>query len=124
MPLSPAVGPRIVIVDADPEGYEEELHGSELEPKRLEFFATAREVLRSSRLQSPELCVVNMQLPDMSGLDLYQMLVERWPGVPIYLVGDHYNPEDEIRARCSGATLYFCKPLEPGWLTLATELVA
>lgn len=124
MPLLPNVGPRIVVVDADPEGYEVELHGSELEPTQLEFYSNARAVLRSPPRYPPEFCVVNMQLPDMSGLDLYQMLVDRWPGVPIYLVGDQYNPADEIRARCSGATLYFCKPLERGWLSAATQLVA
>jgi DNA-binding response OmpR family regulator len=111
-------------VDADPEGYDAEVHDLESRRTQVEFYSSARSVLRSSKRHPPELCIVNLQLPDMSGLDLYQMLIDRWPGVPIYLVGDKYNPEDEIRARCSGATLYFCKPIESGWLSAATELVA
>ena len=124
MPLTSAVCSRIVVVDADPRGYEAEVHDLETRRTQVEFYSSARSVLRSPKRHPPELCIVNLQLPDMSGLDLYQMLIDRWPGVPIYLVGDQYNPEDEIRARCSGATLYFCKPIESGWLTAATHLVA
>ena len=124
MPLPSNACSRIVVVDADPGDYETEVHGLESGRTQVEFHSTARSVLRSPRRHPPELCIVNLQLPDMSGLDLYHMLIDRWPGVPIYLVGDEYNPDDEIRARCSGATLYFCKPIESGWLSAATQLVA
>lgn len=111
---------RVVVVDSHPNDYTSITHSKEFGRVRFEFFSSARAALRDDSNLHPELCVINMNLPDMSGLDLYDMLSERWPGVPVYLVGDDYRPEDEVRARSSGATFYFCKPLQREWLAAAT----
>jgi DNA-binding response OmpR family regulator len=84
---------------------------------RMEVFNNARAALRQDPSCPPELWVVNMSLPDMSGTDLLAMLRWRYPGVPIVLVSDDYRAEDEVSARCSGAELYLCKPLQRSWLT-------
>ncbi len=69
--------------------------------------------------RSPLFFIVNVDLPDMSGFDLREKLTERWSRTPGYLISDSYDPQDEVKARCSGDTLYFCKHLEPGWLAAA-----
>ena len=38
------------------------------------------------------------------------------PETPVYMVSDEYRPDEEISARSSGATMYFCKPLQSEWL--------
>ena len=63
------------------------------------------------------LWTINTELPDMSGFDLMEMMRDNLVDPSIVLVGDRYRVEDEIRCRQAGATLYFCKPLQPSWFT-------
>jgi DNA-binding response OmpR family regulator len=109
----------IYIVDGRGEEYARVDSGIRDPRVRVEVLSTASEALRIPCYQAPLFFVVNVDLPDMSGFDLREMLIERWPQTPGYLIGDSYDPQDEVKARCSGATLYFCKPLAPGWLAAA-----
>jgi DNA-binding response OmpR family regulator len=115
---------RIVVVDPHPGDYVSLAHGAAFDGMEFEFHLDGRSLLRDDNKQRPELCVININLSDMSGLDLYEMLTQQWPGMPVYVVGDDYRPEDEVRARTSGATFYFCKPLEREWLTAARTVSA
>ena len=119
--ISPATPhSRILVVDAHPNDYDTVVHNKEFGQIDFEFHREGRSLLRDNNKDYPELCVININLPDMCGLDLYDMVVERWPGVKVFLVGDDYRPEDEVRARTSGAMFYFCKPLQGEWLASAT----
>ena len=110
---------KILVVDPNPNDYAALAHGAPFSQVEFQYRSDARSVLRDDMSTRPELCVINMNLPDMSGLDLYDMLTERWPDVTVFLVGDDYRPEDEVLARSSGATFYFCKPLQSEWLEAA-----
>ena len=112
---------RIVVVDSHPNDYDAIAHSKEFGRVDFQFHRSGRSLLRDRDHDCPELCVINMNLPDMPGLDVYEMVCQRWPGVPVYLVGDDYRPEDEVQARSSGATFYFCKPLQREWLAVASE---
>ncbi len=111
---------QVVIVDSKPNDYTTLVRSKPLGQANFEFFDSGRAALRFEPTKPPQLWVININLPDMSGLDLYHMISSRWPDSPIYLVGDDYRPEDEINARISGATFYFCKPLQSEWLAAAT----
>jgi two-component system nitrogen regulation response regulator GlnG len=87
----------------------------------MEVIGTGQEALRREAINAPNLWVVNMRLPDISGMDLTEMLRSRYPGVPVCLISDVYCSEEEIAARCTGAELYTCKPLEPEFLAAATS---
>lgn len=112
--------PQVFVVDANAADYRELVESMNDGGYRLEVCSSGRAALRKDPSEAPEMWVVNMNLPDMSGPDLLSMLRWRYPGVPICLVSDEYQPEDEISARCSGAELYLCKPIESEWLTAAT----
>jgi two-component system response regulator (stage 0 sporulation protein F) len=88
----------------------------------IEVFATGRAALRHDPSDPPDLWVINMHLSDFDGPDLLSMLRGRYPGVPVYLVSDEYTAEEEISARCSGAEMYFCKPLQESWLAAPVML--
>lgn len=109
----------VFAVDPHPEHYAKLTASMESEGLHLEVFKNGRAALRRTASPAPELWLVNMRLDDISGPDLLAML--RWlnPGVPVYLVSDDYSEQDEVEARCAGAELYLCKPLEPSWLTAA-----
>ena len=115
---------RVVVVDAHPQDYDFLASDRALSRLEFEFFPDGRSLFRDRQTRSPELAIVNMHLPDMSGLDVYQVIFQRWPEIPVYLVGDDYRPNDEIEARTSGAMFYFCKPLQREWLTAAQGMCA
>lgn len=112
--------PQVFVVDANADDYSELRENMTQDGYRVEVCTSGRAALRHDPTNAPELWVVNMNLPDMSGPDLLSMLRWRYPGVPICLVSDQFRAEDEISARCSGAELYLCKPVESEWLTAAT----
>lgn len=111
----------VYLIDGDKSAYDSAVAGVDLAQVCLRQFTTAAEALRVPKFEAPMLYLVNAALADMSGFDLYAMLQERWPQVPGYLISDSYNASDEIRARCAGSTLYFCKPLSEGWLASVLE---
>ena len=115
---------RIVVVDAHPREFDRLVRDRTLSRMQFEFFTDGHSLFRDRQLTAPELVIVNMHLPDMSGLDLYQDILQRWPEIPVYFVGDDYLPDDEIKARGCGAIFYFCKPLQSEWLISAKGLCA
>jgi DNA-binding response OmpR family regulator len=121
--IMPANTSTICVVDPHPDDYSELVNSATGDGTRIQFMKSARDALRYRSDQAPELWVINVDLPDMSGSDLHSMIRSRFPGVPFYLVGDGYRAEDEIAARSCGATMYFCKPLQSEWL-LATPMEA
>ena len=114
---------KIVVVDPQPNDYDAILRNQSLSRIDFQFHGNGRSLLRDQTTEHPDLCVINVNLPDMSGIDVFKMVDQRWPGVPVYLVGDDYRPEDEIKARISGAMCYFCKPLQGAWLVEAAAAV-
>lgn len=106
----------VYIVDGRVQDYFSVPSGIPSAAVRLRYFDSAGQALRAAVREPPSLYLVNAQLPDMSGFDLYAMLADRWPQVAGYLISDSHDPQIEVRARCAGSTLYFCKPLAMGWL--------
>ena len=106
----------ICVVDAAPNDYDGMAETMPSQDGQLQFVRSGRAALRVDPAVDPDLWIINMDLPDMSGLDLYPMIRSRFPGVPIYLVADRHSADNEIRARSSGATMFFCKPLQSEWL--------
>ncbi len=83
---------------------------------RICFLCSGREALRLFGHLAPDLWIVNVRLPDISGFDLVEMLQPRLEGAATFMVADRYRPQDEIRALSLGVTLYLCKPLDAGCL--------
>ncbi len=82
----------------------------------IRFFAGGRDVLRLGEHSPPDLWIVNVRLPDISGLDLVEMLQPRRAGSVLLMMADQYHAEDEIRALSLGVDQYSCKPLEAAYL--------
>ncbi len=80
------------------------------------FYQTAREVLRRSVTEKNSFWLISVDLPDMTGFDLFEMLRDGLQRAPVCLVGRRYRPEDELRTYRAGAAMYACKPVERAWL--------
>jgi DNA-binding response OmpR family regulator len=78
----------------------------------IRFLASGRELLRYWQDRTPDVCLVNLRMPDFNGFDLVEMMQPFHAGATVCLVADRYMLEDEIRALILGVHSYLCKPLE------------
>jgi two-component system OmpR family response regulator len=106
----------VLVVDAKQEGYELLVGELDRYAVRLRFFSTGESALRWAGTCCSTLWLVNIQLPDMSGISLLTHLRRRLPRVSVVIVGDVCTVEDELAARAAGANAYFCKPASAAWL--------
>jgi two-component system response regulator GlrR len=84
-------------------------HAGQLE---VRFLASAHDVLHQWSAGSPDVCIVNVQLPGLSSFDLVEMLRPFPPGMTVCMVDNRYLPENEVRALSLGVHCYLSKPLE------------
>ncbi len=82
----------------------------------LHFLTQGRLALRWSQQQEADLWMINIQLVDIPGLDLFEMLATTIERVPVFIVTNSYCAEEEVRALRLGATKYLCKPAAISWL--------
>jgi two-component system, OmpR family, response regulator len=78
----------------------------------IRFIASGRELLRYLQTMTPDVCLVNLRMPDFNGFDLVEMIQPLHAGTTVCLVAETYALEDEIRALSLGVHFYLCKPLE------------
>ena len=60
------------------------------------------------------LAIVDIGLPDMSGLDVLAAIREHAPGTPVVVVTAHGSLDNAVLARKRGAAAYLVKPLDLG----------
>jgi DNA-binding response OmpR family regulator len=110
--LDPMIPTTILVVDPKQSDYDCLLRLAVAEGHEVRFLATAGAALRQRHEIRGGLMIINVELPDRSGFDLVEMLQPSLKGTTVFLVGDRYAVEDEVRALRLGVSSYLCKPLE------------
>jgi CheY-like chemotaxis protein len=106
----------LVIVDAHLDDYDD-LFADDCWPDcRVSPFRTGERALQSAVSSSSTRWLINVCLPDMTGIHLLGLVRRRLRRCSIFLVGDVYSAGDELAARLAGATAYVCKPPSAAWL--------
>jgi FixJ family two-component response regulator len=77
---------------------------------RAEAFATGREFLSRQRIGDPTCLVLDVRLPQMSGLDFQRQLAETGVQIPIIFITAHGDIPMSVRALKSGAVEFLTKP--------------
>ena len=77
-----------------------------------EVFATGASVLRRLQLEKPDLCVVDLGLPDMDGLDLVRRITAEADAGVLILTGRGHTA-DRVMGLEMGGDDYVIKPFEP-----------
>jgi FixJ family two-component response regulator len=77
---------------------------------RVETFASAAEFLPHPRSDAPSCLVLDVQLPDASGLDLVHELDAGETPIPIIFITGHGTIPMSVRAMKSGALEFLTKP--------------
>ena len=75
-----------------------------------ESFATGGEFLNRKRTNDPSCLVLDVRLPQMSGLDFQRQLAETGMQIPIIFVTAHGDVPMSVRALKSGAVEFLTKP--------------
>jgi len=106
---SPGV-PTVFIIDDD-RGMRQAIHDLvESVGLRAESFATGEEFLNRRQIVRPSCLVLDVRLPQMSGLDFQRRLGETGMHIPIIFVTAHGDIPMSVRALKSGAVEFLTKP--------------
>jgi FixJ family two-component response regulator len=105
-----AAVPTVFIIDDD-SGMRQAIHDLvESVGLRAESFATGDEFLGTKQIARPSCLVLDVRLPQMSGLDFQDRLAERGVRIPIIFVTAHGDIPMSVRALKSGAVEFLTKP--------------
>ncbi|MDD3676631.1 response regulator transcription factor [Thauera propionica] len=79
---------------------------------RCEHLRTGRDLLVRARATTPDLCIVDLGLPDMDGMQVVRQLQEGTPCAVLILTGRN-DVTDRVLGLELGADDYIVKPFEP-----------
>jgi FixJ family two-component response regulator len=77
---------------------------------RAEVFTTGEEFLKKPRTADPSCLVLDVRLPQMSGLDFQRKLTELGECIPIIFITAHGDIPMSVKALKSGAVEFLTKP--------------
>jgi FixJ family two-component response regulator len=90
---------------------------------RAEMFGGPEEFLESGRQHSTSCLIVDMRMPGMSGLDLYDHLVASGALIPTILITASPADQDRERALRVGIVSYLTKPFKAADLLASIRTV-
>jgi FixJ family two-component response regulator len=77
---------------------------------QAETFGTAQQFLRCKRPDGPSCLVLDVELPEVSGLDFQRQLAESGVRIPIIFITGHGDIPMTVKAMKSGAVEFLTKP--------------
>src|SRR6201998_2634705 len=108
--MKPAAVPTVFIIDDD-RGMRQAVQDLvESVGLRAESFATGHEFLSRQGISDPSCLVLDVRLPQMSGLDFQRRLSEIGLQIPIIFITAHGDVPMSVRALKSGAVEFLTKP--------------
>ena len=108
--MKPAGVPIVFIIDDD-RGMRQSIQDLvESVGLRAESFATGGEFLKRKPTNDPSCLVLDVRLPQMSGLDFQRRLTEIGSQIPIIFITAHGDIPMSVRALKSGAVEFLSKP--------------
>ena len=100
---------KILIIENDP--FMLKLYQEYLKQQSVDFdFATdGRQGLEQVATYQPDLIVLDMEMPNLNGLEALQILKDRGCQVPVVIVSNFENPEWIEKSKILGAKEYLIK---------------
>lgn len=105
---------RILVVDDNEAGQLLVSSVLELQGFRVDSAGSAAEVLKRLHIQSPDLILMDVQLPGQDGLSLTRQLKAdpATAAIPIVALTAHAMPGDREQALAAGCVGYISKPID------------
>src|SRR5579864_4570051 len=108
--MKSAAGPTVFIIDDD-RGMRQAIQDLvESVGLRAEAFATGQDFLGRQLSGSPSCLVLDVRLPQLSGLDFQRHLAETGVQIPIIFITAHGDIPMSVKALKSGAVEFLTKP--------------
>src|SRR5437016_11908133 len=104
--------PPLLIVDDEPNICYSFQRAFEGDGTRVLTAGSAAAGLEQLRRELPDVVVLDLQLPDRSGLDLFRELHAEQPRLPVIFITAHGTTETAIEAMKHGAFDYLVKPVD------------
>jgi two-component system, OmpR family, phosphate regulon response regulator PhoB len=116
---------HILVVDDEPDISALVAYHLAREAYRVRTVADGTEALRSVEAEPPDLVVLDLMLPGMSGLEVLQELRRRdeTQHIPVILLTARRGEEDRIAGLKLGADDYLAKPFSPQELVLRVQAI-
>ncbi len=112
-----ATSPRILVVDDEPDTLGLVQLTLETAGYKADAAGSGGEALLLAQKQAYDLILLDVMMPDMSGLDVYMRLQSSLPTVPpILFLTAKNRPEDREAGEGLGAAAYLIKPITRGQL--------
>jgi len=108
--MKPVAVPTVFIIDDDSSMRQAIQDLVESVGLHAESFATGEEFLKRKRTDEPSCLVLDVRLPQMSGLDFQRRLAEIGIQIPIIFITAHGDVPMSVRALKSGAVEFLTKP--------------
>ena len=121
MPESGGSNSVIAVVDDDPsvrQGLQRLIRSAGWE---AETFASAEEFLARPREAAPSCLILDLQLPDLNGLDLQRRMAEVGLEIPIVFLTGHGTIPASVQAMKAGAVEFLTKPFDDDDLLQAVQ---
>jgi len=75
-------------------------------------YSTAKDFLQTLPFERPAIVIADIQLPDISGVDLHRMLLEKNINAPIIFISGEASIQQSVDAMKQGAIEFLVKPFE------------
>lgn len=109
----PLVRAGLAMLIEDMEGYQVVAQAND----GVEALAQAKEI-------KPDILLMDINMPRMSGMECLEQLIEALPGIKVLMLSMHANAEHVARAMELGALGYLLKGADPAELELALKTVS
>jgi len=109
---TPPATPVVFVVDDDVsvrESLESLIRWAGWKP---ETFSSAQDFLSRSRIETPSCLVLDVELPDLNGLDVQERVAADRTEMPIIFITGHGDIPMSVRAMKAGAAEFLTKPFE------------
>jgi len=108
--MTPSDPPTVFVIDDDADTRESIQGLLKSMGLRSESFGTAQEFLRRKRQEGPSCLVLDVCLPEVSGLDFQGQLKDAGLQIPIIFITGHGDIPMSVKAMKSGAVEFLTKP--------------
>ena len=102
----------VFVVDDDPSVRKSLSRLIESVGLKVETFASAREYMQQDPYEGPSCLVLDIRMPEMSGLDLQEKLTPAGLNIPIIFITGHGNIPMSVKALKAGAMDFIEKPFD------------
>jgi len=113
--------PWIAIVDDDPSVLKALTRLLRTRGLRARTYGSAPEFLAALPAGMPECLIVDLQMPEMSGLELLQYMTQKAVRIPTIIITAHGDMGVRERCLAAGAAAFLLKPLQDKSLFAAIE---